>query len=301
MSAAPEIAFGVPAYGSGEYIAEAIRSALAQTDVDVAVAVSVDGESPGVVEACRAFADDGRVQILQRERLGPARNYHAALTAAAATGADYVALLPDDDVLQPGYAAALKQVLDDAPEAAVSYSDIERFGARKGSIAQSTIAGTLFGRQMALLVDHFPAVAFRGLTRRSAFAAVPPLTGNAFEDFAVDTVWMARLATAGDLIRLPRPLYLKRYHSGSLHSGWSGWEYDRQRGAWLAHCIAMLEEALTVAEGGKRRGLLRRAAQFRLLSTSGPANPFGKAVEAASPAEREVMIAALRAVPDPER
>jgi transposase len=118
---------------------------------------------------------------------------------------------------------------------------------------------------LSLLNDHFNAVAFRGLTRVSALRAVEPMSGNPFEDFAADTVWMTRLATVGELVRVPYPLYRKRYHRGNTHKKWSVWPQNRQVAAWMRHCLDMLAETLKVASDPAAKTMLVATARDRLL------------------------------------
>ena len=117
----------------------------------------------------------------------------------------------------------------------------------KGSLSQESVTGTPIERQSLLLARHFNAVAYRGLNRTSALKTVPPISGNKFGDFACDTVWMARLARAGDLVRVPRALYHKRYLPSSAHAEWENWHGWQKGAAWIQHCLDMLAEALPVA------------------------------------------------------
>src|SRR5262249_3936644 len=149
--------------------------------------------------ACRPFLADPRVRLhVQPERLGWVRNSAAVLAEAVETGADYACIQPHDDVLAPGYLAMLVEVAEASPGAAVVYSDMEVLGSRRGLERQPSVTGSPLGRQLALLLDHFNGVAYRGLTRVSTLARVPPIAGNAHDDFAADTVWMSRLALAGE-------------------------------------------------------------------------------------------------------
>src|SRR4029078_1987486 len=120
-------------------------------------------------------------------------------------------------------------------------------------------------RQSVLLTRHLGAVAYRGVNRTSALKTVPPISGNKFGDFACDTVWMARLARAGDLVRVPRAINHKRYRPGSAHAQWENWHRWQKGAAWIQHCLDMLAEALPVATDKEERPLLSDAARGALL------------------------------------
>jgi hypothetical protein len=114
---------------------------------------------------------------------------------------------------------------------------------------------------------------------------VQPISGNPFDDYAADTVWMARLALAGELICLARPLYRKRYHAGNTHGRWDEWPRQRKISAWTQHCIDMFAEALAAADGPASTWLLTDAAWARLLRPSDMAKPWRGEIATLSAAE----------------
>jgi hypothetical protein len=214
--------------------------------------------------------------VMQPRRLGWVGNSSAALAAAAAAGADFACLQPQDDVLEEDYFAALLAAADANPGAAVIYSDIQCFGSHDEVIRQAPVAGSSFERQIGLLRDHFDAVAFRGLTRVSALHSMLPMTGNPCGNFAADTVWMARQALAGDLVRVPRALYRKRFHANNTHAQWFNWPRERRRTAWIRHCLDMLAEALKAGNTAPERRMLHEAARARLMQRTTPMGPYHK-------------------------
>jgi hypothetical protein len=141
-------------------------------------------------------------------------------------------------------------------------------------LRQPTIAGSPFERQLGLLRDHFAAVAFRGLTRVSALRSILPMAGNPCENFAADTVWMARQALVGDLVRVPHALYRKRYHANNTHTQWFAWSYERRVTAWIRHCLDMLAQALKAGNTPSERRLLHSVARMRLLQRATSTSPY---------------------------
>ena len=286
----PRICVGVPAWRGADYVAETLESVLRQRGVGLTIVVSVDGADEASAAACRPFLADPRVTLLvQPRRLGWVRNSSAALTAAAAHGADYACLQPHDDVLEDDYLAALLAAAAANPDAAVVFSDIQSFGTHDAVIRQATVAGSPFERQIGLLRDHFNAVAFRGLTRVSALRSILPMAGNPCDDFAADTVWMARQALVGDLVRVPQALYRKRYHANNAHMQWFAWSYERRMTAWIRHCLDMLAEALKASKTPSERRMLHRVARMRLLEPATSTCPYPQDVVAMKPLARARM------------
>jgi GT2 family glycosyltransferase len=271
----PRVAVAVPVWRGADYVAETLESVLRQRGPGLTVIVSIDGGDETSEAACRPFLADPRVRMLvQPRRLGWVGNSSAALASAAAEPVDYACLQPHDDVLDDDYLAALLGAAEANPDAAVVYSDIQAFGTLDQVIRQPTIAGSPFERQMGLLRDHFDAVAFRGLTRVSALRSILPMTGNPCENFAADTVWMARQALVGNLVRVPYALYRKRFHPNNTHTKWFAWPHERKMTAWIRHCLDMLAEALKASRTQSERRMLHRAARTRLLQAATSTGPY---------------------------
>lgn len=286
----PRICVAVPVWRGADYVAETLESVLRQRGAELTIIVSVDGGDETSEAACRPFLADPRVRVVvQRRRLGWVGNSSAALAAAVAEAADYACLQPHDDVLEDGYLAALLAAAEANPDAAVVYSDIQSFGTHDGVIRQPTIAGSPFERQIGLLRDHFAAVAFRGLTRVTGLRSILPMAGNPCENFAADTVWMARQALVGDLVRVPHALYRKRYHANNTHTQWFAWSYERRMTAWIRHCLDMLAEALKASSTPSERRMLHRAARMRLMQRAPSSSPYRRDLAGMNPLARARM------------
>ena len=270
----PTVCVGVPVWRGAGYVAETLESLLGQRGVALTVVVSVDGADETSVAACRPFLADARVAlVVQQRRLGWVGNSSAVLAEAASKGTDYACLQPSDDVLENDYLAELTAAAAGHPAAAVVYSDIQGFGADDILIRQKTVAGSPFERQVRLLREHFAAAPFRGLMRVSTLRSIIPIAGNRCDDFAADTVWMARQALHGDLVRVPRVLYRKRYHATNTHTQWWAWSHKRRMTAWIFHCLDMLAVALQATVVPSERRRLHEAALGRVMHRAAWTSP----------------------------
>lgn len=94
---APVVSVVMPVYNVERYVAEAIRSVLAQTFTDFELLIIDDGSQDGSIALCREFTDP-RIRIVsQRNRgLAGARN-----TGIANARGRFVALLDSDDLWHP--------------------------------------------------------------------------------------------------------------------------------------------------------------------------------------------------------
>jgi glycosyltransferase involved in cell wall biosynthesis len=290
----PRIAIAVPAWHAEAFVVETLASVLGQTYHEFSLHVSVDGNDGRTADLCASVVRDSRVTVvLQPSRLGWVGNTNAALRAGA--GADFSLIMPHDDLIAPNYLETLVSRATAFTNAACIYSDMETFGlaptlAGHGRFRQAYVTGNPIQRQKRLLAEHFSAVAFRGLVRQVGGEPLL-LCGNDADDFAADTLYMVQIARYGDLLRVARPLYRKRYHAGNTHSAWEQWDAPRQCRAWRVHCRAMRDEALPCATNAVETTALIATAEARLVSF--PQCPFPH-VRALSATERNDQLAAFR-------
>lgn len=274
MGEGPLVGVAVPAWRSGDFLGEALASLLAQSYRNLRIVISIDGDDTDTGARCEAFLPDPRIRVLrQPARLGWVRNSALAL-AAAAEGAAYACIVAHDDILHEQHFAALVAMAGRHGDAAIVFPDFEAFGTERGIVSQDSIIGHKLARQLSILLDHYNAIAWHGLARTSALAAVEPMTPNEVGDFAVDTVWVARMARQGNLVRLPEVLLRKRYHPGNTHGAWAGMPDRDMARAWTVHCLAMLAEAWPTADSADERRLLVGAARRRLLGPPSHVGPF---------------------------
>jgi glycosyltransferase involved in cell wall biosynthesis len=94
----PSVAVVIPCYNYGRYLAEALRSVLAQTHPADEIVVVDDGSSDETADVARAFHPQVRLIHKQNGGLASARN-----AGARAVSTDLVVFLDADDRLDPAY------------------------------------------------------------------------------------------------------------------------------------------------------------------------------------------------------
>jgi glycosyltransferase involved in cell wall biosynthesis len=106
----------LPYYGDPALMRDAVRSVLAQTDPDWRLTVVDDDTRPGVPEWF-AGLEDRRVRYFRNERnLGVTGNFRRC---AELTDYPYAVLMGCDDLMRPGYVAAVRAARTDMPGAAM--------------------------------------------------------------------------------------------------------------------------------------------------------------------------------------
>jgi glycosyltransferase involved in cell wall biosynthesis len=260
----PLVTLGVPGYRGERFMAETLSSISAQTCPDFEVLISLDGHQPALEGVCQPFLEDRRFRlVVQPERLGWVGNLNWLMEH---TTTPYWVYQQQDDVLEPTYLEVLLAEAARVSEAAVVYCDVVAFGTLDQTLVQPSVAGSPLGRQLALIEDHHSAVAFRGLTRTDAIRHGGPIRSNPVGDFSADTLWMSSIAQAGDLVRVPAPLYRKRFHDENEHTRWASWPEERRAEAWAVHCAHLVDEAFRVGATTAERRLLWTAVLHRLTT-----------------------------------
>jgi glycosyltransferase involved in cell wall biosynthesis len=283
---AEQVSIGVPVYRGTAFVAEALRSIQNQTYHHIDVTVSVDGADFESAAACDPFMRDSRFRMVVQDRqLGWAENISFLM---AASEGDFWYYHQQDDLVAPDYVQSLLEYARANATAAVVYCDMEAFGELTVQLSQQPVIGPAALREIILLHAHHPAVAFRGLTRRDAVRQSGGVRGNEVENFSSDTTWMASMARSGELHRIPRVMYYKRYHANNVHTKWALWPLDRRKHAWQVHCRDMFLEAALAESTIWDRRLMWSAALARLTSprVAGhylPVKDFG-------PVERAAML-----------
>lgn len=208
----------IPAWNGAAFVAETLAAAARQDVPDLVVHISVDGGDSATAEACAPFLADSRFRLtVQPQRLGWVGNTNW-LFARAQTR--FVAILPHDDLPEPGWLNALHAALAAAPHAVCSFADLQGFGGYMRRINQSEVRGATLTRLLDTLLHQRPAVAYRGLFRCLHADDMPFLPTSLPGDVAADTAWLMELACRGELRRVPEVLVRKRYHAGNTHSAW---------------------------------------------------------------------------------
>jgi GT2 family glycosyltransferase len=252
-------------------LGETLETLGRQTYPNLRVLISDDASTDGSAEICWTFAQDPRFTVVvQPERLGWVENANWLLRNA--TG-DFVSITAHDDLLDPRYFESLVAALEVEPDAVMAYCDVHEFGELDQVLFRPDLRGGAVDRVVGFMASHYDGVAYRGLVRREVVAAARGLTRNAMDDFAADLVWLARLAGAGELRRVPQVLYSKRRHHESASLQWGPWSEQRKQDAWTLHCGEMLDVALGLELTTEERKRVVDASVRRLLQVE-PDLPF---------------------------
>ena len=176
-----DITVVIACFNYGDYLEEAVRSALGQAGGPPRVVVVDDGsDDPGTLDALDRLPED--VELVHQPNRGVCAARNAGLARAATP---YVLVLDADDRLAPGALAALRPPLDEDARLGFAYGLMRFFGDWQGVLRFPPYD------PYRLLYRH--TIGLSALTRREAIED----TGGfdpAFEQFEDWELWINALA-----------------------------------------------------------------------------------------------------------
>lgn len=227
----PRISVIVPTYNGATFLAETLRSLLAQTCDECEIVVVDDGSSDATTSIVRAYESQG-IRLVEHE---VNRGVSAAVNSGfeATTGA-FVAFIGHDDLWHPEKLERQLRVFDTEPSIDACFCDFEEFGVDVPSgrfgfdqrdqamrryprreIARETfvISSESFLADLARIqATILPSTL---LIRRDALAKAMPLD----EDVTIEDVQINfRLANQVRFAYIDRPLALRRIHKANWSS-----------------------------------------------------------------------------------
>lgn len=219
----PLVSILIPTYNGERFLAETVRSALAQTYRRIEVIVGDDASTDGTSAILAAAAGDDRLRVIRHERnLGPWDNPIRLVEEARG---DYVKFLLHDDLLAPDCVEVLLGGMRSAKGVTLSFSHRAMIdedgqlldGRQVGQLAPS--AGTMDGRHLGgvilrnntNVIGEVTTCLFR---RRDVDPAdLWKIDGRRLVANADIALWL-RLLSRGDAYYSPRTLSSFRLHGG---------------------------------------------------------------------------------------
>lgn len=208
----PSVTFVIPCFNHGRFIAEAVGSALGQTDAETRVVVvndgSTDGSTPGACDELLTTFDASRVRVIHQDNTGlpGARN-----RGAAETDTEYLVFLDADDTVAPDFVCKLAAAIDDA-----------QTGTNSDRVSHAYCQETLTDRahgtwrvpewdsELLLITNLHPVTC---LVRRQAFEAVGGFDATMTEGYEDWEFWVRLSAHGYRGVRVAEPLFFWRRHS----------------------------------------------------------------------------------------
>lgn len=216
----PHAAFIIPCYNHGRFVADAARSALAQTGAHVSVVIvndgSTDPETAGQCDACEDLLEtsanpDNSLAVIHQDNLGlpAARNRGAAHPTAY--HADYLVFLDADDHVDPLFTIKLHNAILEGERADPSARVSHAYCREQLTGLSNTMWRVPEWDPLLLMVTNLHPVT--ALVKRSAFDAVGGFDESMTRGYEDWDFWLRLASRSFRGVRVREPLFFWRRHA----------------------------------------------------------------------------------------
>lgn len=204
---APVVALVIATHQRPDFLRETLASAYAQTYPGVRIVISDDGSTDPALLALLDACDAEGITVLRH----PHRGFPASLNAAiAATPADYVMVLGDDDLIEPPYIAEAVAAAEADPSVGIVYCRADLFGTVEGPWRLPPFE---IG---PMLLDN--RIFTTALMRRADWEAVGGFDETMTDGREDHDFWLRILGLGRGVAQLPHTYFHYRQHgSGSMN------------------------------------------------------------------------------------
>lgn len=225
-SEGPAISILTPSYNAGDYLIEAVRSALTQMRPDDELLIQDAGSTDGSIEKVRAeFGDYPQLKIVTERDDGQADALNRALARAKNP---VMGWLNADDLMSPGALDAVRRAWVLHPDVQVVFGSWDIFGA-DGTRLRHKVPNSFKPLRLLLRPTVFSGAIF---AKTEAVREVGGFDASLY--FVMDgDLWM-RLSQLRSAVQVPETLAGFRWYTGSKTGGMDtallreGWVYRRR-------------------------------------------------------------------------
>lgn len=222
----PAVSVLTPSYNAGDYLIEAVRSALTQMRADDELLIQDGGSTDGSIEKVRAeFGSYPQLKIVSERDGGQADALNRALARATNP---VMGWLNADDLMSPGALDAVRRAFVRHPDTKVVFGSWDIFGA-DGTRLRHKVPVSFDPFRLLLRPTVFSGAIF---SRTEAVREVGGFDASLY--FVMDgDLWM-RLSRLRSAVQVPETLAGFRWYTGSKTGGMDtallreGWIYRRR-------------------------------------------------------------------------
>jgi glycosyltransferase involved in cell wall biosynthesis len=207
----------IAVFNGEDFLADAIRSVLAQRDVSLELIVVDDGSTDGSATIATGF-EDRRVTVLRQNNRGVSSARNAGIAVARG---DFIAFLDADDVWRPEKLRRQMALFERRPQLGLVYTGYaitDRELRTRGVVLRGDLERWL------MLEGNGQLLSSTGVVRRSAIGDDLLFDERLSTSADVDVAW--RVRQRAPVGTVPLPLVLYRTHARQMHTDFAQLERD---------------------------------------------------------------------------
>lgn len=225
----------MPVYNAAEYLPEAIKSILNQTDGNFQLIIIDDGSTDNSLNTIKSFAIDARIKVVAHDNMGMGNSLNHALEFV---NSEWLMRMDADDVMMPNRIASQRLFISENPDLAVAGSLVYYIDSKSRIIGKSVSELTTrshFNRMVdkkKMFGLHHPSTVIKTKILKN-------LGGYRSEFWPAEDIdlWN-RITEAGETI-LVQPQYLLKYRIHTNSISISSAMKARQKYLWAKSCMQL--------------------------------------------------------------
>lgn len=245
----PKVIGFVPAYNAAAFIEKTLETLAKQTYSNFEIWICDDASTDATALVCTRYcAQDARFRFFRNERNLGWWKTTQLYWAKVSVESDYCFYQPHDDLNEPNFISYQVDLLEKNREAILCVPGIKntRDGKSNSVIVRDMgMAERVPDRIVPLMHWEIKSwwTAIHGLHRSNFIPKVLPINYLRFgeKEFALDLVWLVKMAAYGRFVCADRVLFEKVYSNKTLSGSW---QYNTKNR--LAVYVAILELVLTL-------------------------------------------------------
>ncbi len=195
----------IPCYNDGEYVGEAVESALSQTLQDIEVIIVNDGSTDEPTNRLLAGFSEQKTTVLTIPHQGLASARNAGIRVSHG---EYILPLDADDKISGRYAEEAARILDSDATAGIVYCEAEMFGEKTGRWNLHK-----YSLQQELAENQIFCSAFFRKQDWEAAGGYNPNMLYGYEDW---DLWLSLIEMGRSVHKLPEIHFFYRVRKGSM-------------------------------------------------------------------------------------
>jgi len=224
MNSHPLVSVIIPCYNQGQYLREAIQSALASDYPNIEIIIVDDGSKDNSHEVAMKIAEEHKnIRSVHQNNSGPskARNHGIRLAKGK-----YILPLDADDLIAPNYISEAVTILENRPDVKLVYCEAEKFEGKTGHWKLRPFSLDLLARDNMIFVS--------GIFRKSDWEECGGFDENIIWEREDWEFWISLLKNGGEVVKLPFVGFYYRIKTHSRRKGMTS-EQKKKMIAYINH------------------------------------------------------------------
>lgn len=252
----PKVIGFVPTYNSETFIKKTLQGLANQTYQNFEIWICDDTSTDMTAKLCKEFCEhDPRFKFFQNETNQGWWNNSIRFWKSCSEASDYCFFNPHDDIPESSFISDQVILLEKNKTAVLCVPGIKNIypnGRNNQTIHLNLGISAMASDRIIPLVNwEVPDwwAAYHGIHRSEFVLKILPIKPLRFgeKEFALDLIWLIKLATLGPFVCSDRPLFEKNYSTQSLSINWK-YNFVNRSSVYLAMVEVILKSSISINE-----------------------------------------------------